>query len=33
VLDRLARYCTYDKRKRENFSQKWQRWMQEWALS
>lgn len=33
LLDRLARYCTYDKRKRENFSQKWQRQMQEWALS
>jgi len=33
LLDRMARYCTYDKRNRENFDQKWQRHLDEWKLS
>ena len=33
LLDRLARYCTYDQRQRENFNQKWQRLRDGWMLS
>lgn len=31
-LERLARYCTYDRRRRENFNEKCDRWIDELAL-